>query len=61
MISFEVSLGEVAVKRKLKFRQKVALILPLPNNLKSTPEFARVSELGAETGGSANKDTKRQT
>ena len=45
MISFEVSLGEVAVKRKLKFRQKVALILPLSNKLKSAPKFARARDL----------------
>ena len=45
MISFEVSLGEVAVKRKLKFRQKVALILPMPNKLKSAHNFARARDL----------------
>jgi len=37
MISFEVSFGEAAVKRKLKFKQKVATILPLINKPKSTP------------------------
>ena len=38
MISFEVSLGELAVKRKIEAKTKIAtLSLPLLNKPKSTP------------------------
>ena len=45
MISFEVSLGELAVKRKIEAKTKIAtLSLLLLNKPQSAPKFACVSE-----------------
>ena len=62
MISFEVSLGEVAVKRKIEAKTKIATLrLPLLNKPQSAPKFASVSELWVCDGGKLKKDTERQT
>ena len=49
--NIEVSLGEVAVKRKIKAQTKITTLnLLLLNNPQGTPKFARVSELGVCEG-----------
>ena len=61
MISFEVSLGELAVKRKIEAKTKIATLrLPLLNKPQSAPKFASVSELGGRQA-SDKKDTEKQT